>query len=487
MDRTPKAITVAILAMGGEGGGVLADWIVDLAENSGYLAQSTSVPGVAQRTGSTIYYVEIFPETSGEQPVLALMPVPGELDIVIGSELMEAARAVQRGLVTADRTTLIASTHRVYSMTEKTAMGDGRVDWEAMLEACRGAAKVLIHADFGHIAEETRSMISAPLFGALAAAGALPFTKERFEDAIKRSGVGVESSLAAFRAGFLASPTKVSIERESRAKIGVLLAPLAARIARDFPASSHEILLAGVARLADYQDVAYASTYLVRLEPIRDVDQGSLLRETGRYLALWMSYEDAIRVADLKIRRERFDRVRRESRAGAAQLVQINEFLHPRVQEIADILPAGIGRWLLKTGFARKTIERFTRRGRVLQTTSLRGFLQLYILASLRGWRRRSLRFAKETEKINQWLTQIPPLAREDYELALEVAECPRLVKGYGDTHILGSRNFDAVMGAVAKLRGVPDAAPSLKKLREAALADDTGAKLGEALREMVA
>jgi indolepyruvate ferredoxin oxidoreductase, beta subunit len=487
MDRTPKAITVAILAMGGEGGGVLADWIVDLAENCGYLAQSTSVPGVAQRTGSTIYYIEIFPETSGEQPVLALMPVPGELDIVIGSELMEAARAVQRGLVTPDRTTLIASTHRVYSMTEKTAMGDGRIDREAMLDACRGASRVLIHADFAHIAEENRTMISAPLFGALAAAGALPFRREQFEDAIKRSGVGVESSLAAFRAGFSAGPPDDAVGGVSKARTGALLAPLAERISRDFPTSSHEILIAGIERLADYQDVAYASVYLDRLDAVRAVDQGALLRETGRYLALWMSYEDAIRVSDLKIRRERFERVRRETRADAAQLVQINEFLHPRIQEIADILPEGIGRWLLKAGFARKMIERFTRNGRILQTTSLRGFLQLYVLASLRPWRRKSLRFARETEKINQWLTQIAPLAREDYALALEVAECPRLLKGYGDTNILGNRNFTAVMGAVAKLRGAASAAPSLRKLREAALADDTGAKLSEALRETVA
>src|SRR5580700_426007 len=101
MDTSPKAITIAIVAMGGEG--VLADWIVDLAERSGYYAQTTSVPGVAQRTGSTIYYLELFPEAAvraaGKDPVLALMPVPGELDIVLASELMEAARAVQRGFV----------------------------------------------------------------------------------------------------------------------------------------------------------------------------------------------------------------------------------------------------------------------------------------------------------------------------------------------------------------------------------------------------
>ncbi len=159
--------------MGGEGGGVLADWIVDVAEHAGYYAQTTSVPGVAQRTGTTIYYLEIFPEAearaAGKEPVLALMPVPGELDVVIASELMEAGRAVQRGLVTPDRTTLIASTHRVYSMTERTDSGDGRVDAAALLAAAQGAARVLVARDFARVAERAGSVISAVLLGALAA------------------------------------------------------------------------------------------------------------------------------------------------------------------------------------------------------------------------------------------------------------------------------------------------------------------------------
>ena len=195
-DAAPaRAIGVAILAMGGEGGGVLADWLVDLAESNGFLAQATSVPGVAQRTGATLYYVELFPESvaraAGADPVLALMPVPGEVDVVIASELMEAGRAVQRGLVTDDRTTLVASTHRVYSMTEKTAMGDGRIDATGLLEAANAAARRCVAADFARIAEDARSVISASLFGALAATGALPFAREHFEDAVRRGGVGV--------------------------------------------------------------------------------------------------------------------------------------------------------------------------------------------------------------------------------------------------------------------------------------------------------
>ncbi|MBQ1765734.1 MAG: hypothetical protein IIZ92_22935, partial [Aquincola sp.] len=145
-----QPIKIAILAMGGEGGGVLADWIVDLGEHNGWHAQTTSVPGVAQRTGATIYYVELLPpapQPNPRPPVLALMPMPGDVDVVLCSELMEAGRAVQRGLVTPQRTTLITSTHRVYAIAEKAAMGDGRVNDEVLLQHAKAAAQKLVSFD----------------------------------------------------------------------------------------------------------------------------------------------------------------------------------------------------------------------------------------------------------------------------------------------------------------------------------------------------
>jgi indolepyruvate ferredoxin oxidoreductase beta subunit len=469
-----KAITVAILAMGGEGGGVLADWIVDVAEQARYRAQTTSVPGVAQRTGATIYYVELFP-ASDREPVLALMPVPGEVDVVIASELMEAGRAVQRGLVTSDRTTLITSTHRVYSMTERTAPGDGRVDSAALVDAAGDSARLFIRRDFARIAEEHRSVISAVLLGALAASRALPFERKQFEEAIERSGVGVASSRAAFAAGFdAAMRPEPDASAPSAVTLGPRLTALGDRVRRTFPPATHDVLMAGIQRLADYQDERYAAEYLTRLEPIRDVDAGDgvLLNETARYLALWMSYEDAIRVADLKIRRARLARVKEESRATSQQVVHINEFLHPGVSEFADIAPAWIGRWLLGSGIARRAIAWVTGKGTVLETTSLFGFARLYFLASLRPSRRRSLRFRIEHAKIADWLARIPPLARTNYALAVEVAQCPRLVKGYGETHERGSRKFDDVMRAISELETQADAAPRLRSLREAALAE---------------
>ncbi len=515
-----RATTVAILAMGGEGGGVLADWIVDVAERDGYVAQTTSVPGVAQRTGATIYYVELFPEAparaAGKEPVLALMPVPGEVDVVIASELMEAGRAVQRGLVTSDRTTLIASTHRVYSMTERTAVADGRVDAAALIAGAAAAARTFVQGDFARIAEEHGSVISASLFGALAATGALPFGRASCEDAIRRGGVGIDASLAAFAAGYAAAAHAGRATRDEPAatapaatapaatapatiapaplpRVGPRLLSVAARVEQSFPPTSHPILLAGVARVADHQDERYAVQYLDRLERVREVDRQTgtgdfaLLRETGRYLALWMAYEDASRVADLKIRSDRFARVRQESRVGDSQVLRISEFLHPGIEELTDILPASIGRPLRRTGWIRSAVDRLTRRGTIVTTTSVGGFLQLYAIAALRRWRRHSLRFADEQRQIDAWLALVTEVAGQDYPLALAVAECPRMVKGYGETHHRGRRHFEAVMRALPRLRARADAAACVRRLRDAALADESGDALAAALRELVA
>ena len=176
-------MTLAILALGGEGGGVLADWIVAVGESRGCWAQNTSVAGVAQRTGATVYYIEMFPPDDRAarprhgtdaasvraEPVMSIFPTPGEVDVVIASELMECGRAIQRGFTTPDRTTLITSTNRVYSIDERIAMGDGRVDDGDLLSAAGRASKRLVAADFMAIAEQAGSVISASLFGALPA------------------------------------------------------------------------------------------------------------------------------------------------------------------------------------------------------------------------------------------------------------------------------------------------------------------------------
>ncbi|HYZ44999.1 MAG TPA: indolepyruvate oxidoreductase subunit beta family protein [Xanthobacteraceae bacterium] len=496
--QSPRPITIAVVALGGEGGGVLADWIVDLAQHGGYLAQATSVPGVAQRTGATVYYVELFAkaaaDAAGREPVLALMPVPGDVDIVLASELMEAARAVERGFVTPDKTLLIASTHRVFAMTEKIALADGRADAAALLSACREAARELRAFDMAALAEATGSVLSAVLFGALAGSGALPFPRPAFEAAIRRGQVGVERSLAAFAAGFETArageaplPVPALMDDPARAAPAAIR-DLVESTAREFSGEARAAVLAGIERLTDYQDPAYAREFLARLAPLQEIERqrgdgsNALLAETARQLALAMAYEDTVRVAELKIRASRFARVREEVRLEGGQILEIAEFFHPRTQEIADTLPAPLGDWLMRTPWARRLVDRATRKGKVVKTTSVGGFLLLYTLAKLKRLRRRSLRFIAEQAALAKWVDLLAATARADYPLAVQVARMRGLVKGYGDTHARGRAKFATLAALIPRLREGSDAAGKLDALIKAALADEDGQALDKAI-----
>ena len=512
-----RSIRLAILAMGGEGGGVLAEWIVDMAEHGGYLAQLTSVPGVAQRTGATIYYVELFPKSAvapgSPEPVMALMPMPGDVDIVIASELMEAGRAVQRGLVTPDRTTLIASTHRVFAMTEKIALADGRADAPVLLEACRNSAKAFAGGDMAAAAERTGSVISAVLFGALAQSATLPFTRAAFEATIERAGVGVAASKRGFAAGFdeaaawhsghpspndsgqprgeAVAPPASQARAETLPAARAALDSLIAEAERALPAPIGAIVRTGAERVADYQDIDYAQDYLLRLAPVVDAERkhgdGSnrLLAEMARQMALGMAYEDTIRVAELKIRASRFQRVRQEVRARDGQIVEIAEFMHPRLKEIAESVPAWLGRAMLRPGLLRGAIENATRKGRIVKTTSIRGFLQLYLVASLKPWRRKSLRYAEEQVRLGAWRDTVVSTAAKDYDLAVEIAECRNLVKGYGDTHERGLANYTTIVALIDHIATRPNPAAIVAELRKAANADESGAKLKETVARL--
>jgi len=194
-----------------------------------------------------------------------------------------------------------------------------------------------------------------------------------------------------------------------------------------------------------------------------------------------MTYEDTARVAQLKTRGERFARVKSEVRVGADQVVAIDEYLHPRVQEIAETLPAAIGRRIERPGWLRSAVERATKKGRVVTTSSLGGFLLQRTVAAMRRWRRATTRYAAENAAIEAWLARIEATAATHPELAVEIARCQRLVKGYSETHARGVRNFETVMAAVQK--GGANLAPAtLRELREAALADEHGHALHSTL-----
>ena len=490
-----RTLKLTIAALGGQGGGVLTDWLIAIAESCRYLVQATSVPGVAQRTGATIYYLEFFArseaERLGREPVMALMPVPGDVDCVVASELAEAGRSIQRGLVSPERTTLIASTHRYYAIAEKSALGQGVTDTAALLELVRTQGKRAILFDMEATAEKHHAVISAVLLGAISGAGVLPFPKQSFTEAITRGGLAVRTNLAAFEdayeqaqeGGATAPPEKAATlpqEIPTRAR-SAQLQPLLARI-RALPAVVQPTALEGVRRALDYQDPPYAALYLTRLERIAALEpQGgrscALTLATAASLALWMSFEDTLRVAQLKTRAARRARVGDEIHASPGQLFGVTEFMRPQVTEIAGTLPAGVGRRLLASPGASRFLARFTG-GRHIRTTTATGFLLLYLLGGARRWRRGTLRFQEENARIEAWLARLAMLAPAHYALAVELAKAQRLIKGYGDTHERGWRSFCTLVEQLERLRTRADGAQRLARLQEAALADEEGTAL---------
>jgi indolepyruvate ferredoxin oxidoreductase beta subunit len=188
----------------------------------------------------------------------------------------------------------------------------------------------------------------------------------------------------------------------------------------------------GVGRLIDYQGVGYAKLYLDRLQPF--MDSGPLLRELARHLAVRMSYEDIIRVAQLKTRPERFERIRSEIGVDEAEPFEVVDFFKPGIPEFADLMPPGIGRRLLAWAEKAPDKRRFNV-GMQVKTTSILGFLRVWLLARMRFWRRRTLRFADEQAQIENWLALVEKAQAQDPALALQVCDLARIVKGYGDTH----------------------------------------------------
>jgi len=489
-----RPITVLVAALGGEGGGVLADWLVAAATAAGFPVQSTSIPGVAQRTGATTYYVELFPakrEALGpRRPVLALTPSPGNVDVMVASELVEAGRAMQAGFVSPDRTTLVASTHRIYTVAEKMAMGDGRADPDRVVKAAGELAKRAILFDMADATARAGTVISAVMYGAIAGAGVLPLSRAEFEDAIRRAGKGVEASLRGFALGYAHATGEATPPSPAEAK--AWRANPVERVRNAFPGETQRILEEGVARTADFQDAQYATLYIDRLEPVARLDRDGgggaggfrLTNETGRFLALWMCYEDVIRVADLKSRRSRFERVRAEVQAKPDEPVHIVEYLKPGVEEVAAVLPRRLAKWLTDWAARRGLTDRLNV-GMYVKTTSVLGFLQLRTLAALRPLRRMTSRYHDEQPLIERWLGAIRDAGARDLGLALEIALCGRLIKGYGETHRRAKASFLRIMDTIVSGGSfASDAAraAAIRAAREAALADPEGRKLDQSL-----
>jgi indolepyruvate ferredoxin oxidoreductase beta subunit len=164
-------------------------------------------------------------------------------------------------------------------------------------------------------------------------------------------------------------------------------------------------------------------------------------------------------------------------------LIALTEYMHPRMDEVSGSLPAWLGRFIESRPALFKALDRLVNRGRRVRTGTIRWFVPLYVLGGLRRYRRGTLRHTREVAHRDAWLARVRAAAPENYALAVELLETRRLIKGYSDTHARGASKFDQVMAAAARVQARADAADWVRRLRNAALADEEGVALAGAIK----
>jgi indolepyruvate ferredoxin oxidoreductase, beta subunit len=518
-----RPISLLVCALGGEGGGVLSEWLVDVARAAGYPAQSTSIPGVAQRTGATTYYVEVFPlplaQLGGRQSVFSLNPVPGALDALVSSELLETTRQIGNGMSSPDRTLVISSSARTLTTQERMQLADGRADSAPWLQVVREFSREHHVFDMGALARDSGTVVSAVMLGAIAGSRLFPFAREDYERVVRASGGAAPASLRGFaRAYEIVSQAKAQAafvgevvegchpgleEPAPEADPGgprpvpgqhpgLRVKPAMTTHLTGLPEAVREIAALGHARMIEYQGRAYAELYLQRVNMVLaaerqgdpDARRGfAIARDTARWLALWMAFDDIVRVAALKSRAARWDRVRSEAKAGDADLLRVYDHFKPGAPEFAALLPSGLAQRVLR--WDRRRVARGKSPWALplkVGAHSVAGLLALRGLAALKWLRVRGSRYQAEQQMIAKWLGGITAGARRDWQLGFEIAQCGRLIKGYGATNERGKENLLHVLDHLAQRPDASAAAQAIAAARTAALADDAGTALDAAL-----
>jgi indolepyruvate ferredoxin oxidoreductase beta subunit len=334
------------------------------------------------------------------------------------------------------------------------------------------------------------------MLGAIAGSGRLPLTVEQFEVSIREDGKSVDSNLRGFRAGYDAARANAETARLPEKKKNAAATPalIEHEVTRTFPAVAQATGLEGVRRLIPYQSVAYARLYLDRLRPFIEADQasgaqGRLLKEVARHLAVRMSYEDVVRVAQAKIAPARMRRIAREELRVNDEPYSVHDFLKPGIEELSQLLPSFLARPILRLS-ERKGWLGHVYFGMEIDSTSISGYLRFLMLAKLRRLRPYGYRYKQEQQQIESWLGLIREAAKHSTALALEIAECARLIKGYGDTHARGLANYGLIEARVIRpaLAGqIPSArtTDAIASARTAALVDPEGESLAKCLTEI--
>jgi indolepyruvate ferredoxin oxidoreductase beta subunit len=313
--------------------------------------------------------------------------------------------------------------------------------------------------------------------------------REACEATIESFGRGVMPSLDGFARAYAAVAGGVEPAQSPRAR--------AENVGHDasLPSPVQAMFALGRSRLIDYQDARYADLYRERVLRVLAAERASdatgaqgfaATRETARYLASWMAFDDVVRVADLKSRASRMARVRSEVSAEPDDVLRIYDHFKPGIPELAGLLPPSLADRLVRWDRRRVAQGREPWGWPIkLPVHAISGLAMLRLIGGLKRARRHGSRFSTEQAMIERWLAAVERGLREDWQLGHEIVLCGRLVKGYGATNERGKASLLHVidhLAAAPSLR-VDARTTAIRAAREAALADDAGKALDVALQ----
>jgi hypothetical protein len=249
------------------------------------------------------------------------------------------------------------------------------------------------------------------------------------------------------------------------------------------PDGAAALVSEGIQRLIDYQSASYAQLYVDRLRRFigrRDVDD-AMFGEIAWLMALRMSYEDPIRIAQLKLADIEID-------AAGPPVQSTDDIRKFRLDELIGALPAAAAEPVLDVlewvGWTHKPVSiRFS-------TKSRWGIRRLKIEASLRRWRRFSVRYAKERAWVERWLHMISRSLAKQPKAASEIVQTATMIEGYGDVYRQGLADWHAIIDGLAKpafdgVLPLSDVAGAVAEARAAARPDPRQAALKRTIAEI--
>ncbi|WP_371682832.1 DUF6537 domain-containing protein [Bradyrhizobium sp. SK17] len=234
--------------------------------------------------------------------------------------------------------------------------------------------------------------------------------------------------------------------------------------------------------LIAYQSTSYAQLYIDRLERFvgrRGVDD-ALLGEIARLMAERMAYEDAIRIAQLKLGAV--------NAAGGLAARSADDVKKLRLDELIDALPAVVADPVLgvldQFGWRRRRVSiRFSANNRF----SVR---RLRIEAGLKRWRLFSVRYAKERIWVERWLHMIDRSLTKQPGATAAIVQTATMIRGYGDPYRQGLADWHAIIDGLAKptfdgALALSDLAGAIAEARAAIMPDPRQAALKRKIAEI--